>query len=329
MNMTATAICVTISILGLVPTANPPEEQGDAFLEVRIWTDISGRYRTRAVLKKISDGNVHLEKEDSSSVIVPIERLSLEDQELIRALSERGLLATDTAINEAEKREDDSHPAATATGDGTSSHPPPLVLSDSGDQPVFETKQPGIGPEISPNQGAKPDRVVAETDAHERVPSATSRPEADSNWGGIVLLLLVVSGASLGAIFIIRAVRRERQRTRYVQRGFEAIVEECYCSDSCRATAERMVRERRDRSRKCSICASPLNMSSAHILYTFGLFEQGIRLAEPAFNLDFTYEDGTFRPYTAVCNHENCLARAGALLNQSRLCIVCGKPLRH
>jgi len=46
----------------------------------RTWTDLSGRYKTRATLVEVVDGKVRLRKLDGTVVTVPIEKLSETDQ---------------------------------------------------------------------------------------------------------------------------------------------------------------------------------------------------------------------------------------------------------
>jgi hypothetical protein len=61
------------------------EHKKDAALapKFRTWTDASGKHTMRAKLKSAAAGNVNLEKEDGTMVVVPIDRLSEEDQKYL------------------------------------------------------------------------------------------------------------------------------------------------------------------------------------------------------------------------------------------------------
>ncbi len=52
----------------------------------RTWKDITGRYSTEAQFVRESDGKVILRKTDGSTVVVPLDRLSAQDQQWVRSL---------------------------------------------------------------------------------------------------------------------------------------------------------------------------------------------------------------------------------------------------
>ena len=53
-------------------------------LEVRTWTDFTGKHRTEAAMVDFADGKVHLKKEGGGVVAVPVGKLSKADQQYVR-----------------------------------------------------------------------------------------------------------------------------------------------------------------------------------------------------------------------------------------------------
>ncbi|KAF2669746.1 SHD1-domain-containing protein [Microthyrium microscopicum] len=53
--------------------------------DLRIWTDVSGRYTTIAKYLDLKDGKLHLHKENGWKITVPLERISMADVEFVRA----------------------------------------------------------------------------------------------------------------------------------------------------------------------------------------------------------------------------------------------------
>ena len=60
------------------------EESSVAANDVRIWTDSTGKFKIQAKLLEVKDGNVILEKNDGTTIKVPIDKLSPADQTLIK-----------------------------------------------------------------------------------------------------------------------------------------------------------------------------------------------------------------------------------------------------
>jgi hypothetical protein len=55
---------------------------GAAAHELRTWTDSTGRHRVRARFVELSDGKVTLERENGKQLVIPLEKLSEEDQKV-------------------------------------------------------------------------------------------------------------------------------------------------------------------------------------------------------------------------------------------------------
>ena len=70
------------------PAASPPSEPatspGPAEQIVRTWTDSSGKFQVKAVLVGVKDGKVALKRATGQTIAVPLDRLSEEDQAVVR-----------------------------------------------------------------------------------------------------------------------------------------------------------------------------------------------------------------------------------------------------
>lgn len=85
--------------------------------EFRVWTDSSGKHQTEAVLVEVVRGQAELRKRDGSTVRVPLEKLSRDDQRFVRAeLARRKQAATPAPAPRGRKR---SVEVAAATGDAS------------------------------------------------------------------------------------------------------------------------------------------------------------------------------------------------------------------
>ncbi|GEM_PF-2036982 len=80
--------------LKLTKAAQPPT----AAPQVREWTDSTGKFKIRATLVKVADGNVTLRKEDNKEIVLPVARLGTQKGDILlfrlsgaSAWSERGL----------------------------------------------------------------------------------------------------------------------------------------------------------------------------------------------------------------------------------------------
>ncbi len=51
--------------------------------QLREWTDSTGKFKVRATLVKVADGNVTLRKEDNKETVLPLSRLSAADREFL------------------------------------------------------------------------------------------------------------------------------------------------------------------------------------------------------------------------------------------------------
>ena len=51
---------------------------------LREWSDTSGKFKVRATLVKVADGNATLRKEDGKEITVPVSRLSAADREFLK-----------------------------------------------------------------------------------------------------------------------------------------------------------------------------------------------------------------------------------------------------
>ena len=68
-----------LAILSPLSLSNSAQEQEKAS-RVRTWTDASGKYSIKAELLKSEDGVVELKKEDGTTVVLPLDKLSDADR---------------------------------------------------------------------------------------------------------------------------------------------------------------------------------------------------------------------------------------------------------
>ena len=61
----------------------PVAEAKPAAAGLRTWSDATGKFRLEAELVGVEDGKAILKKKDGEQVLVPIDKLSKEDQELL------------------------------------------------------------------------------------------------------------------------------------------------------------------------------------------------------------------------------------------------------
>ena len=59
------------------------------FVDGREWSDASGKFRVQAELVAVRNGKVILEKQDGEIISVPLDKLSLKDQEFLKTRSEK------------------------------------------------------------------------------------------------------------------------------------------------------------------------------------------------------------------------------------------------
>lgn len=69
-----------------VPTEPPMSREAPASQALRTWTDATGTFKTEAVLLQLESGKVRLRRSDGKEITVPLEKLSLPDQEYVRGL---------------------------------------------------------------------------------------------------------------------------------------------------------------------------------------------------------------------------------------------------
>jgi len=65
------------------PAEPKPAEKPAPPPEYRIWTDVTGKYRTEAAFAGVASGKVELKKRDGSTIHVPLEKLSKEDRQWV------------------------------------------------------------------------------------------------------------------------------------------------------------------------------------------------------------------------------------------------------
>lgn len=111
-------------------------------LEMRTWIDISGKYRTRAVLIKYTNGTVHLRKEDGAAVTLPIERLSAPDREFVRL---QGANSTAAATAVWPTKEEERGESAISAGQGLADQPMPGKPDEAQHEPMPEVDSPPTG----------------------------------------------------------------------------------------------------------------------------------------------------------------------------------------
>ena len=70
---------VPIASAGASQAHSDPQQR-----QFRVWTDITGKFKTEAALVGFHDGTVRLRKEDGSFVSLPIKKLSQADQDCVR-----------------------------------------------------------------------------------------------------------------------------------------------------------------------------------------------------------------------------------------------------
>ncbi|MEO8497011.1 MAG: SHD1 domain-containing protein [Planctomycetota bacterium] len=66
--------------LKLTKATQPPT----AAPQIREWTDSTGKFKIRATLVKVADGNVTLRKADNKEIVLPLARLSAADREFLK-----------------------------------------------------------------------------------------------------------------------------------------------------------------------------------------------------------------------------------------------------
>ncbi len=76
------SLCVAVALAGVACASQDPT--GPPAGELRSWEDISGKFRTEAVMLKFEKGRVHLQRPDGKVLQVPLGKLSRADQQFIR-----------------------------------------------------------------------------------------------------------------------------------------------------------------------------------------------------------------------------------------------------
>lgn len=69
--------------------AQPRDETRSSAKPLRTWTDVTGQFKVRAEFLEIADGKVQLQKEDGSTIAVPLEKLSAADRRWLARQAKR------------------------------------------------------------------------------------------------------------------------------------------------------------------------------------------------------------------------------------------------
>lgn len=90
-----------VPVLKLVTFPERPTHRAQLGIDVRTFTDVTGKHKTEAVYEGFADGNVKLTKTDGKEISVPIKTLSDKDQRWVREQIREKLAADRKAEREA------------------------------------------------------------------------------------------------------------------------------------------------------------------------------------------------------------------------------------